>query len=310
MFCILAQTASRPPRRRALPRVDDSGLLQTEHFVLVPLIPVAPAQQPLLPPLAHLQKELSDAGLSPGCMPPRAGGRMAFDKPPDLNRQAPQHADDRKMPAETPERVRECSIYMIYLMCMWMCASSADYRCPTPIMRPRDDNIPIDIFLYIYSYLCACVDYVQAAEAALFSHFVASVQTMPPSSATHPSVPSNPSGPYPSSSRASNFGKATSKKRGRTSLSNRLPPVNERDMFDGSSFPPDRLSSFEKGMFDGPSPPPQTATAAEDEPPRGKRSRQTNEREEESFKVGMSLCIYIYTYIYIHVCCIYMWCIV
>lgn len=128
-----------------------------------------------------------------------------------------------------------------------------------------------------------------------------------PSSATHPSPLSNPSGPCPSSTRASNFGKATGKKRGRTSLSNRLPPVNERDIFDASSFPPDRLSSFEKGMFDGPSPPdrmypvierdifdgpsppPQAAAAAEDEPPRGKRSRPTNEREEESFVVRACL---------------------
>jgi hypothetical protein len=105
--------------------MDYSGLLQTEHFVVVPLTPVAPAQQQLLPPLApaHLQKELSDADLSGGYMPSRVRGRMAFDKPQDHSRQAPQHADDRKMPAETPERVRESSIYMMYIMsvCVDVC---------------------------------------------------------------------------------------------------------------------------------------------------------------------------------------------
>lgn len=161
MLCILAQTAARPPRRRAPPPMDYSGLLQTEHFVLVPLIPVAPAQQPLLPPLAHLQKELSDADLSGGYMPSRVGGRMAFDKPQDLGRQAPQHADDRKMPAETPERVRKLQtlcvcIYILYtniyicvrvrvvayagcrggplLPLRRLCADDAARLCPSPLL--------------------------------------------------------------------------------------------------------------------------------------------------------------------------------
>lgn len=101
MGCIVAQSASKPPRRPP-PRVDYSGLLQTEHFVLVPLPPVAPAQQPPLVPAAPvhqpprgLQNELLDAGLSRGYM----------SNKPSPEGLVPQHADDRKMPAVTRERV-------------------------------------------------------------------------------------------------------------------------------------------------------------------------------------------------------------
>lgn len=109
---------------------------------------------------------------------------------------------------------------------------------------------------YIYIYNISISLCVQAAEAALLSHFVASAQKMSPSSARPPS-----GGPY---------SHTTGKKRGRTSLSAPLYPVIEKDIFDGCSSRPQAA----------------TAAATEAGPSRVKRSRATN---EESFVVGNSI---------------------